>query len=145
MSKPDPQIIDHLIDIASGEVQIEEADREKRQLMRCDHDGLVALVQMTPEGPKSIPTIVRCKNISPGGMCVVSQYMLHAGYEGAVLMQRSDGEEVIIGVKVVHCRYVGEIRHEAGIEFIELPVDFSMEDFRDTQGNMPRLNLSEAA
>ena len=105
-----------------------------------DHDAKIGFVQMTPSGAKSIPTVVQCKNISSTGMCVISRYMLHKDHEGAVLVRRSNGADAIVGVRVVHCRYTGDMEHESGLEFIPLPGQFTVEDFRDEQGNMIRLD-----
>jgi hypothetical protein len=145
MSEPDPTSIDHIIDIARGTTAADACDRENRLTRRRPYDCAVALVQITPDGGKSIPTVVRCKNISAGGMCILSRYMLHIGYEGAVLLMRSTGEPVIVGAKVVHCKYIGDMLHESGIEFIRPSVNFAMDDFCDEQGNMPRLETSQAA
>jgi hypothetical protein len=145
MSGPDLNSIDHIIDIARGATAADEADRENRHTRRVDYDNLVVLVQLTPEGRKSIPIMVRCRNISAGGMCILSRYMLHVGYEGAILMMRSDGQPVILPAKVVHCKYAGEMMHESGIEFIEPSVHFEMGDFRDAHGNMPQLGPPKAA
>jgi hypothetical protein len=145
MSEHDPASIDHIIDIARGISAADTADREHRQTRRMPYDRAIALVQITPDGGRSIPTIVRCKNISAGGMCIHSRYMLHIGYEGAILMMRSNGEPVILGAKVVHCKYIGDMLHESGIEFIRSSVNFTMDDFCDEQGNMPRLDGPRAA
>jgi len=124
------EMIDHLIDIVNGEAQPESEDLEHRTTRRYEHDAAIGFVQMTPSGVKSIPTV----------MCVISRYMLHVGHEGAVLMRRSNGTKVILGVRVVHCNYIGEMKHQSGYEFIDLPVQFTMDDFRDEQGNMIRLD-----
>ena len=134
------EMIDHLIDIVNGEAQPESEDLEHRTTRRYEHDAAIGFVQMTPSGVKSIPTVVHCKNMSSTGMCVISRYMLHVGHEGAVLMRRSNGTKVILGVRVVHCNYIGEMKHQSGYEFIDLPVQFTMDDFRDEQGNMIRLD-----
>ncbi len=138
-------MIDRMIDIASGTAEPESGDLESRGTRRHEHDAVMGFVQRTPDGGKSIPTLVRSKNISPTGMCIISRYMLHVGHEGVVLMTRTNGAEVLLGVKVVHCVYVGEMKHESGFEFIEVPVDFSMEDFIDEHGNMIRLDSAKAA
>jgi hypothetical protein len=145
MSNSDLNMIDRIIDVARGAAPADSADQENRTTRRVEYDGPLALVQITPDGGKSIPTIVQCKNISAGGMCIYSRYMLHVGYEGAVLMQRSNGEPVILGVKVVYCKYIGDMRHESGIEFIEPATVFMMQDFCDEQGNMLRLDSHRAA
>lgn len=137
--------IDRMIDVARGVAETDPVDLENRGTRRCEHEALVALVQWTPNGGKSISTVVQCKNMSPSGMCIVSRYMLHVGHEGVLLLQRSNAENVILGIKVIYCKYVGGMKHESGIKFVEVPTHFSMEDFRDEQGNMPRLGSRQAA
>ena len=97
-------------------------------------------MQWTPDGGKSIATVLRCKDISSSGLSILSRYMLHVGHEGAILILRSNGEEIMLGVKVVHCSYVGDMNHESGLRFIELSAEFSLGDFRDQHGNMPELH-----
>jgi hypothetical protein len=137
--------IDRMIDIASGATDSPPDDIENRGTRRMPFEAPVAFVQWTPSGGKSIPTLVATKNISSSGMCVVSRYMLHVGHEGVVLIQRGSGEEVLLGVRVVHCEYVGEMQHESGLEFIAVPSNLSLEDFRDEHGNMPQLRPGKAA
>lgn len=145
MPEHDPTSLDRIIDIARGVAVADTADNEHRHTRRMDYDGAVALVQITPDGGKSIPTIVRCRNISAGGMCILSRYMLHVGYEGAVLMTRSDGQRVILPGRVVHCKYIGDMLHESGIEFIQPTVLFYLEDFCDARGDLPQLEPPQAA
>ena len=145
MSESDANLVDRFIDIAMGTIPADPDDHENRTTRRCEHDRPIGFVQMTPTGGKSIATVVRCKNISPGGMCVVSRYMLHVGHIGAVLMRRANGDEVMLGVKVVHCEYVGDMKHESGLEFVELLAGFAIEDFRNEQGYMPQLKQGRAA
>ena len=148
MTANDPSPVDQLIDLASGKADDLPGgapDAENRGRRRMDWAGPVAFVQWTPEGLKSIATIVQCRNISSTGLCVMSRYMLHAGHEGVVLMKRSNGEEVMLGVKVVHCSYIGDMNHQSGLRFIDVPDRFSLDDFRDEQGNMLRLELGKAA
>lgn len=145
MSNPDLKLIDHLIDVARGAVEPEAEFIENRTNRRCEFNGAVAFVQWTPTGGKSISTIVRCKNICPGGMCLTSRYMLHVGHEGALLVERSNGERVILGVKVVHCRYVGDMRHESGVQFVQVPEHFSEIDFQNEQGHLPELKDQASA
>ena len=144
MSTPDNPI-DRIIDVARGVADPDPTDVEHRSTRRHEYDGLVSFVQWTPTGGKSISTVVRCKNISSTGLCIQSRYMLHVGHEGVILMARSDGEEVMLGVKVVHSSYVGDMNHQSGLRFIDVPVRFCLDDFRDQQGNMLRLDMGRAA
>jgi len=143
MSNPNP--IDQIIDFASGASEADPADAENRSTRRCEYGAPVAFVQWTPTGGKSIATIVSTKNISSTGVCVTSRYMLHVGHEGVLLMRRSNGEEVLVGVKVVHSNYVGDMKHESGLSFIKVPANLVVEDFRDENGNMPNLGSARAA
>jgi hypothetical protein len=145
MSDRDPLDIDHLIDIACGSATPREEEHEQRGLRRIEHDASVAFVQRTPSGGKSISTIVTCRELSVGGMSIISRYMLHVGYDGAILVHRPNGEPVVIGIKVAHCTYLGEMAHESGLEFTGVPEDFTLEDFRDEHGNMPDLAQRRAA
>lgn len=142
MTTEQTSAIDQIIDVARGVADAQADDVENRNNRRCVYDGELAFVQWTPTGGKSIATMVKCKNISSTGVCVISRYMLHVGHEGAILLARSNGEEVILGVRVVHCAYVGDMKHESGLTFIEVPSHFSVEDFRDEQGNMPKLKAA---
>lgn len=134
--------IDQIIDIARGAIEVEAADAENRRTIRAPYERAIGFVQWTPDGGKSIATVVKCKDISSAGLCVVSRYMLHIGHEGAVLMLRSNGEEVMLGVKVVHCSYVGDMNHESGLAFIDLSDQFASDDFRDQYGKMPELRAA---
>jgi hypothetical protein len=138
-SSQDIDALDRVIDMASGAVPKSDLLAEHRGDRRLPMSQKVAFVQRMPDGGKSICTVVQGKDISPGGMCIISRYMLHIGQKGAVLLTRSNGKQVIIGAKVVHCRYVGPAGHESGLEFLDSVDGFTIEDFRDQQGNMPQL------
>lgn len=131
--------LDRVIDMARGAIPKDDSNSENRHDRRLPCTEKAALVQRTPGGGKTICTVINSKDISPGGMCVLSRYMLHVGHEGAILISRSNGEQVIIGVRVVHCRYVGNHCHESGLEFLESANGFTLLDFKDQQGNMPQI------
>jgi hypothetical protein len=133
-------VMDHIIDIASGAAEPDDSLREHRDSQRIACDENVAIVQRTPDGGKTICTVVRARDISPGGMCVNSRYMLHVGQTGAILVTRSNGEQSIVGVRVAHSRYTGNMEHESGLEFTGDADGFTLKDFVDQQGNMPRLD-----
>jgi hypothetical protein len=141
MSIHDPYVfdLDRLIAVARGEAEVEEGDKEHRKMRRCRMDGQLAFVQTTNTGGKSIATTVQCRDIGPGGIGITCRHMLHVGYEGAVLMPRPKRVHTIVGVKVTHCRYVGDMCHEAGLIFTGALPNFEIDDFRDEQGNLPRL------
>ena len=145
MGKQDVFTIDRLIDIASGAAQTDPALEEGRGDRRFPYNGLVAFVQMTATGGYSIPTVLHCVNMGQRGLGVISRYMLHVGHKGAVLLRRSNGELIVLGATVVHCTYKGDMKHECGLALTSEPVGFSLEDFRDRQGNLPKLECKLAA
>ena len=145
MRIPEPGFIDDIIDVACKRKTL-ALDAENRGVLRGEYVAPIALVQWTPEGGKSIVAVCESKDASSTGMCVVSKYMLHVGYEGGVMMLRSGGEAVLLGIQVMHSRYVGEMVHETGLAFIPVPAGYSIDDFRDCQGNLPKfLQESKAA
>ena len=137
-----PNPLDHLIDVALGHAEPLPDEVERRSMRRGEFEGLLAFVQWTPSGGKSITTVVRCKNISSNGICIVSSYMLHPEREGVLLVQRSNGEHVLLGVRVVYCRYAGNMIHESGVTVIRTPKSFSLDDFRDEHGALPKLETA---
>jgi hypothetical protein len=145
MPEKQPCPIDHMIDVARGVVAADPEMAEHRKTRRTPYRGKLALVQRTPDGGRTIPITVDGKDISPGGMCVISRYMLHVGHSGAVLVRRSDGEQVMLGVRVAHCHYVGGMKHESGLEFTRTVDGITLEDFRDQTGRLPDLSQSAKA
>ena len=131
--------IDRILDVARGAIEGEPMDVENRRTVRTPYGEAIGFVQWTPDGGKSIATVVRGKDISSSGLSILSRYMLHVGHEGAILILRSNAEEIMLGVKVVHCSYVGDMNHESGLTFIKLSEQFSLDDFRDQHGKMPEL------
>ena len=145
MSATTDRDIDHLIDVVQGKAEPPTDDKEHRGNRRHEWAGPIAFVQTTQTGGKSIPTVLQCRDISSTGIGVTSRYMLHVGFEGAVLMERASGERVILGVTVAFCNYVGDAGHHCGLRFVATPEEFSLDDFLDEQGNMPVLRQARAA
>ena len=56
-----------------------------------------------------------------------------------LMLERANAEAVLLGVKIAHCAYAGNMEHESGLSFIPVPSSFSLEDFRDDEGKMPVL------
>ncbi|MHC4948985.1 MAG: PilZ domain-containing protein [Planctomycetota bacterium] len=127
---------DDLIDVAAGVKTVDDLDTEKRRQERHPYEGLVAIVLLASDGERSRPVVVRAKDISVGGICVVSRQMLHPDSRGAIQMVRSDGTRALVGVQVRFCRYAGAMRHETGMEFTALPEGLTAEDFVDESGQM---------
>lgn len=98
-----------------------EGYENRRINERFSIDADVYCVVCNSESGISHPLKVRARDISPGGLCVLSRNMLHVGYTGAVRMIRADGTELIIGIQVTRCRYVGDMMHECGLLFLDAP------------------------
>lgn len=132
---------DRLIDIASGvaPATLEPVTDERRVASRHPYNALVAVVLTSADGTGSRPMLLRTRNISMGGLCVVSRHMLHPETTGAVQLVRSDGTMAVVGVRVTHCRYVGNMEHETGLRFIPLPSMASIERFFDEREQRLRL------
>ena len=137
--------IDQIIDVVRGVVSAGTSGRENRKVTRMPFTTDVAIVVIAPTGEKCSPDIVRCENISTGGLCVTSSQPLDEGSRGGVLILRSDGEPVVLGMKVIHITSSGPKGYECGLEFEQQPSAVTMNDFRDSQGNLPRLGQAQAA
>lgn len=144
MTSDDSVSIDEMIDMARG-AAMDPTLRENREMRRQPFHSKVAIVQYTPDGRKTLPLIADGKDISPGGLCVISRYMLHPNHVGAVLFQRSNGEDVLIGMRVIYSRYAENGVHESGLMFNAIPDGIGIDDFRDQMGRTPNLAVREAA
>lgn len=137
--------LDRLIDVACGTIKPGADLREHRDTRRQPLSVSAALVQLMPDGGKSIPTVVQTVDFSPGGLRIISQYMLHVGYHGAIMLERPNGEQVLFGVRVAHCNYTGNMRHESGLAFTGNMHGLSTDDFRDEHGKLPAFQGRHAA
>ena len=127
---------DRLIDLAAGFKPGGRASDERRDRQRVPYDATVALILLGPGGFRSEPILLRAKDISAGGICVVSRNMIHVGAAGAMQLVRSDGRAALVGVQIRHCRYVGQMLHQTGMQFTDMPEGLSPLDFLDRQGRM---------
>lgn len=138
-------MIDHIIDVARGVAPQGPINRENREATRIPYNGHVSLIRFTPTGKKTEPLLLESENISSGGLCVRLPEELSVGCRGIVMLSRSDGERVILPAKVVYCNTRDAFSYECGLEFEPPSVPASIEDFKDDQGNMPEVGLSQAA
>ncbi len=136
MPDPNNSRIDHIIDIAQGASPVGPIDRENREATRIPFNGPIVLVIITSKGDKAAPVTVSGSNISHGGVCVVCKRDLMVGSRGAILIPRSDGESVILGVKVIYANAWAQA-FECGLEFEAQVPAVAMDDFRDADGNLP--------
>ena len=136
MPDPNNSRIDHIIDIARGASPVGPIDRENREATRIPFNAPIVLVLITSKGEKSAPITVSGSNIGHGGMCVVCKRDLMVGGRGAILIPRSDGEPVIIGVKVIYANAWSQA-FECGLEFESQVPAVVMDDFRDADGKLP--------
>lgn len=131
--------IDRILDIARGVAPIGPADRENREATRLAFTGPVALVLLLPAGGRTSPVVLKGENISSGGLGVLSRRELSVGSRGAIMVARSDGEQVILGARVVYSNTLGPKGFECGLEFDGQPAGISREDFQDPNGELPKL------
>jgi hypothetical protein len=105
----------------------------------------VVLIQVSSSGQKASPIILASENISSGGLCVIAPLELPVGGRGAILMQKSDGECVLLGARVVYVNPLDAEAFECGLEFEIQPSAISLNDFSDAAGNLPQIGPSQAA
>jgi len=86
------------------------------------------------------PCAVRGKNISVGGICLVGRTVFAPGTPLVMQLVRSNGSTAIVGARVQHCRYIGDMQHETGIEFTPLAKRFNHEELLDSDGNLRLLH-----
>jgi len=140
VGRPSRRYTDHLIDAATGAAPAPELADDRRSKKRHRYEALAALVLLSPRGERSPTMVVKTRDISVGGICVVTRQMIHPGSDGALQLVRSDGRAGLVGVKVRYCRYAGRMEHHSGLEFVSLPEGLSTEDFLDKTGQMPLLD-----
>lgn len=128
--------IDRLVGIACGEVFVANLDREKRDRRRVPYEALAAMILVDDRGRKGRPLLLRTRDISLTGVSVVSRDGIGADARGAIQLARSDGRQALVGVIARYCRYLGDMRHLAGLKFAPLPAGLSAEDFLDSAGRM---------
>jgi hypothetical protein len=145
MSHPELNRVDRIIDIARGVAPVGPGERENREATRIPYASNVALVQLTPSGSKTSPIVLPGVNISSGGLCVITSVELPVGGRGALLMQKSDGECVLLGARVIYVNPLSPRSFECGLEFAITPSAVSLEDFYDEAGDLPRVGPSRAA
>ena len=137
--------IDQIIDIARGAEPAGEFERVNRDTRRLPYDGGIALLPLSTEGDPDSPLPVRGKDISATGLGVIAPRELAVGQRAAVMILRSNGDPVLLGVRVVHCHDAGPNQHETGLEFTNLPKGVILHDFRGQDGGMPQLAPDRAA
>jgi hypothetical protein len=129
-----PSITDRLIDTAAGLRPQDKVGDERRGKKRHAYDARIVLILITPAGERSRPMLLQARDISMGGMCVVSRQMIHPGLNGALQLVRSDGRTAVVGVSVRYCRYAGRMEHYTGLQFGPLPAGLAAGDFPDGNG-----------
>ena len=121
---------DHLIDVACGAApKADNAQQDRRDRERQPYEASVNLMLLTQGGTISPVQLLRAKDISAGGLCLRSRNMIHPGQRGAVQLVRSDGSVAVVGIHVLRCMYVGNMTHEIGMRFIDIPSGLTPEDF----------------
>lgn len=131
--------IDQIIDLAEG-VNAGAVIKDRRAKRRVPYSGYVALLLVSPIGDRGRPMVLRARDISSGGISVVSRYMIYPGSRGALQLVRSDGYVALVGVQVTASRYLGNMQHHTGMEFVPLPPGITPQEFLDKQGRLVLMN-----
>ena len=145
MPFPETNRVDRIIDIARGVAPVGPGERENREATRIPFASQVALIQLSLSGQKAFPIILTSENISSGGVCVIAPTELPVGGRGAILMQKSNGECVLLGARIVYVNPLDDEAYECGLEFEISPAAISLDDFVDAAGNMPQIGPAQAA
>jgi hypothetical protein len=145
MPHPETSRVDRIIDIARGVAPVGPGERENREATRIPFASQVALLPISTSGQKAPPIILTSENISSGGLCVIAPLELSVGGRGAILMQKSDGECVLLGARVVYVNPIDVEVFECGLEFEIKPSAVSVDDFCDPAGNLPQVGPARAA
>lgn len=127
---------DQIIDEAQGVTAETAPHAERRAAPRLSYDAYVALLLISPLGDRGQPMVLRTKDISFSGISVISRNMIYPGSTGAMQMVRSDGYTALVGVSVATSRYLGNMLHMTGMEFVPLPVGVTAEEFMDKHGRL---------
>lgn len=136
MSEPENQITDQLIDIASGALPAPVEIDERRAKDRQSYQSLIGLIFANDDGTLADPLVLRAKNISLGGLCLVSRELIAEGRQGVLQLVRSNGKLALAGVEVRYCKYVFDLEHEVGLQFVPMPEGLKTEDFLDENGRV---------
>ncbi|MHC4094155.1 MAG: PilZ domain-containing protein [Planctomycetota bacterium] len=145
MPHPESSRIDRIIDIARGVAPVGPGERENREATRIPYASSVALVLIHPSGKKGLPIILPGVNISSGGVCVITSVELPVGGRGAILMQKSNAECVLLGARVIYVNPLSPKSFECGLEFGIQPSSVSLDDFCDATGELPQVGPARAA
>jgi hypothetical protein len=137
-------IIDSARQLYSGAAPAMHVERRDRK--RVPFTARIPMVLVTRDGQKLGPLFVRGRDLSVCGMSVTSRNMIHAGQRGVIQLRRSGGQVALIGIEVMHCRYIGAMQHQTGLRFThDLPMELSPLEFLRRNGSMVLLdrNLPE--
>lgn len=145
MPQPETNRVDRIIDIARGVAPVGPGERENREATRIPFVSQVALIQVSSSGRKAFPIMLTSENISSGGLCVIAPLELPVGGRGAILMQKSDGECVLLGARVVYVNPLDDEAFECGLEFEIQPSAIALDDFLDAAGDLPQIGPALAA
>ncbi len=112
-SKTIAAVIDHLDRGARG-----SAESSARRFVRHSYREVVTIELEQPDDPP-VRCVVPTRNISQGGLAVLTGHFVYPGTGCRVHLVTTDGEKDIVDAKVVRCRYlVGTASlHEANLKF----------------------------
>lgn len=127
---------DRMIDIAAGVADEAVVSQERRNEKRYPYTELVGAAQIDSQGGVKEAQGLQGKNISVGGICLTGRAVFTAGTNVVMQLVRSNGSSAIVGGRVQHCRYVGDMQHETGIVFTPLPSNVKRAQFIEESGRM---------
>jgi hypothetical protein len=109
---------------------------DRRAHPRHAYEALVGLILVDERGTMCPPLVVRARDLSEGGLSIISRRPIETGRRGVVQLVRADGRHAVAGVEVRHCRYVEDQAHDIGLKFAPLPEGVRQEDFLDASGRI---------
>ena len=142
MGTKNQELADYFIDAAEGKRSGAVAGSDRRIKKRVPYNALVAIVLVGPTGQRGQPIVLRAKDLSLGGLCVLSRTMMYPGSRGAVQLVRSTGDVALVGVEVRHCRYSGDMQHQVGLQFVPMAAELASDSFLAQTGRMALLDPS---
>ena len=97
--------------------------RNKRTARRYEWSNSIQIIWMNEPYRSDVqPITLKARDISEGGMCLISRCMAHPGQFGIALLGRGQNETLIRGVEVRYCKYDTNLQeHIIGCSWSKLP------------------------
>ena len=118
MTEPAPHAADQIIDAAEALKSPASSSIEQRRQKRVPYDSLVALVLRLPGGQRSRPMVLRARDVSGGGIQVVSLTNIDLTDSYHDYTQARAAEEWVSPVSLARI-HVGLGEHDAALDELE--------------------------